>query len=304
MSDKNRPIIIIKKIKKSGGHGYHGGAWKIAYADFVTAMMAFFLLMWLLNATTEEQKRGVANYFAPVTIGERNGGGDGVMGGHNINSDDGAQQNSSASMTVAEKNSQEKGDGGKTVQTDVQETDDEAIVNDQKNFEQVKKDVEKAMENNPELKEWLKNLIVDETIEGLRIQIIDQDKKSMFPSGSSTMYNHTKKLLNQVADIIHKVPNKISITGHTDATPYNTKNYSNWELSSDRAQASRRVLREHGVTDQRFSSVTGKEAKEPFIKEDLFASENRRISITLLRQKPLPTTVEKHKSPVSTEKKV
>lgn len=286
MADDQRPIII-KKIKKGGGHGHHGGAWKIAYADFVTAMMAFFLLMWLLNATTQEQKRGIANYFDPITIGERNGGGSGVMGGESVSSETGSQKSTTSTTTIKESKPQEKGDGGKTVQTEAKETDDEAIMNEQQTFQQVKESLEKAMESNPELKEWLKNLIVDETPEGLRIQIIDQNEKSMFPSGSAAMFDHTKALLGQVAEIIHKVPNKISVSGHTDATPYNTKNYTNWELSSDRANASRRVLQDHGVLDQRFAAVIGKEAKEPFVKDDPFSAQNRRISIVLLRQTPL-----------------
>ncbi len=285
MSDKDRPIII-KKIKKGGGHGHHGGAWKIAYADFVTAMMAFFLLMWLLNATSEEQKRGIANYFDPITIGERNGGGSGVMGGQAVTETDGAQQSATSQMTIKKSDPQEKGEGGKTVQTKYQETDDEAIINEEQTFQQVKEDLEKAMENSPELKEMLKNLIIDETPEGLRIQIVDQNEKSMFPSGSSIMYDHTKNLLKQVASIIHKVPNKLAISGHTDATPYNTKNYGNWELSSDRANASRRVLEENGVLDQKFASVIGKASEESFVKDNPFAAQNRRISIVLLRRAP------------------
>jgi chemotaxis protein MotB len=190
-------------------------------------------------------------------------------------------------MTVRESKPQEKGDGGKTVQTKEQETDAEAIVNEENNFSKVKQELQKTIENTPELKEFTKNLIIDETPEGLRIQIVDRDEKSMFPSGSSVMYDHTKKLLGQVAHIIQNVPNKVSLAGHTDATPYNTRNYTNWELSSDRAHASRRVLLENGVNDMRFAAVVGKEAKEPFVKDDPFSAQNRRISITLLRQVPL-----------------
>ena len=285
MSDDERPIII-KKIKKSGEHGHHGGAWKIAYADFVTAMMAFFLLMWLLNATTQEQRRGIANYFDPMTIAEHKGGGDGVMGGQSVSSDQGASKNATSTITIQESKPVEKGEGGRTVQTKIQETDDDAIINEEKNFQSVKEELQKAVENNPEMKEWLKNLMIDETPEGLRIQIIDQQDKSMFPSGSSEMYDHTKKLLQQVSMIIQKVPNKISISGHTDAAPYNAKNYTNWELSSDRANACRRVLEDQGVPDHRFSSVVGRESRDLFVKDDPFAPQNRRISIMLLRQHP------------------
>ncbi|MBX9977285.1 MAG: flagellar motor protein MotB [Alphaproteobacteria bacterium] len=287
MSD-DRPIII-KKIKKGGHGGHHGGAWKIAYADFVTAMMAFFLLMWLLNATSEEQKRGIANYFDPITIGERAGGGSGVMMGDSITSTEQTAQSSMGAMTIKESKPQEKGSGGPQAETGKDEEAEEATFQaEQASFESIQKDLQSAVQKDPELKEWLSNLLIDETPEGLRIQIIDQQEKSMFPSGSSKMYDHTKKLLEHVSKIIQKVPNKISISGHTDATPYSTKDYTNWELSSDRANASRRVLEESGLNDTRFLSVVGKESKDPFVKNDPFSPQNRRISIVLMRKKPLP----------------
>ncbi len=295
MSDE-RPIII-KKIKKGAHGGHHGGAWKIAYADFVTAMMAFFLLMWLLNATDEEQKRGIANYFDPVTIGERAGGGEGVMMGDSITSKEQSAQSSMSTLSIKESKPQEKGVGGEqeTRAQSREETDEEAaahtadkIAAEEASFKSIKKDIESALKNDPSLKEWLKNLLIEETPEGLRIQIIDQHKKSMFPVGSSQMYDYTKRLLIRVAEIIQKVPNKISISGHTDATPYNAKNYTNWELSSDRANASRGVLVDNGVDSNRIVSVVGRADREPFIKENPFAPENRRISIMLLRQTPLP----------------
>lgn len=143
------------------------------------------------------------------------------------------------------------------------------------------------LESSPELKQWLESLLIEETPEGLRIQILDQDKKSMFPSGSASMHPHTEKLLSHVAKIIQKTPNALSISGHTDANPYSTKHYTNWELSSDRANASRRTLEENGIENKRFAAVIGKEAREPFIKNNPLSAQNRRISITLLRQTPL-----------------
>lgn len=285
----NQPIII-KKIKKGGHGGHHGGAWKIAYADFVTAMMAFFLLMWLLNATSEEQKRGIANYFDPITIGERAGGGDGVMMGESITSQSQSAQSAMGAVSIQQSKPKDKGmdagDEKASVKTEAeikQEIEAEAIA-----FEAIKKDLENAVQNDNDLKEWLSNLMIEETPEGLRIQIIDQKEKSMFPSGSSKMYDHTEKLLQHVARMIRMVPNKLSIAGHTDATPYHTKEYSNWELSTDRAHASRRVLENSHLSESRFSSVVGRESKELFIKNDPSAPQNRRISITLLRKYPSP----------------
>ncbi len=287
--------IIIKKVKKGGHEGHHGGAWKIAYADFVTAMMAFFLLMWLLNATDQEQKRGIANYFDPVAIESHAGGGTNVMMGDSITSQEKSAESSRNPMSIKESKPQEKGAGGEQeARVDARDVDGEAeeqqrIVTEQASFDSIKKEIEKALTNDPELKEWLKNLLIDETLEGLRIQIVDQHEKSMFPNGSSKMYDHTRKLLKQVGHIIQKVPNKLSVSGHTDATPYSTKDYTNWELSVDRANASRRALEETGLSDTRFLSVIGKEAKEPFVKTDPFSPQNRRISIVLLRQTPIKT---------------
>lgn len=283
----NDKPILIKKVKKGGGHGHHGGAWKIAYADFVTAMMAFFLLMWLLNATSEEQKRGIANYFDPITIGERNGGGAGVMGGDSLKSEEQAAQESSSSTSITDSKNQDSGqqDG---VDMPLKPMDaEEAAEDESARLDALKDDIEAAVERDPELKQWLSNLLIDETPEGLRIQIVDQNEKSMFPSGSSQMYDHTRKLLGHVSSILRKVPNKISITGHTDAKPYSTRNYTNWELSADRANASRRVMEENGLSDNRFESVIGREAKELFVKNDPFSPQNRRISIIVLRQTPL-----------------
>ena len=284
MSD-NRPIII-KKIKKGGGHGHHGGAWKIAYADFVTAMMAFFLLMWLLNATSEDQKRGIANYFDPLSMGDRMGGGAGVMGGDSLQSEEASAQASQGDMTIVDsKNKRETEDG---TGTPIRPMDPEEAAEDESaRLESLKDDIQNAIGKDPELKEWLSNLLIDETPEGLRIQILDQKEKSMFPSGSSTMYDHTRKLLMHVASILRKVPNKLSISGHTDATPYNTRNYTNWELSADRANASRRVLEESGLSGRRFQSVIGRESQELFVSKDPFSPQNRRISIVVLRQIPL-----------------
>ncbi|HET6159715.1 MAG TPA: flagellar motor protein MotB [Dongiaceae bacterium] len=328
MADE-RPIII-KRIKKVGG-GHHGGAWKVAYADFVTAMMAFFLLLWLLNAVTEEQKKGIAAYFRPTL----------------------AVQNTSATFTILAGNAQPMEDmsGGASVQTDLDDaeqaevtqpepatgegekpqTDDgaepeagdgktpdpgkgakpvdlaeaEATVKaeEQKQFEQIQNDIKNAIEETPELKELEKNLKIDQTEDGIRIQLLDQEKVSMFPSGSSVMQPRSRELLEKVAEVVKTLPNKIEISGHTDAKPYpGGHDYTNWELSADRANASRRVLVNAGISVDRLEKIEGKADTDPFVKADPFDPQNRRISIVLLRQpKPTQTAADGAAAPAPTE---
>jgi len=254
----DQPIIIIKKIKKVAG-GHHGGAWKVAYADFVTAMMAFFLLLWLLNATTEDQKKGIADYFSPVSaftpesVSESPSGSAGVMGGRSMISE-GALQNDTSpiGITVAlpgskeqsESQTEQSEDGTKDSQrlaeqneasqqsVDRNEVDQLAQELEQERFEQAEAELREALESVPDLSDFAKNLVVDQTPEGLRIQIIDQEGRSMFPSGSADMLGHTQRLLALVADAIKKLDNPGAIKGHTDSTPYSGKSdYSNWEPS-------------------------------------------------------------------------
>lgn len=300
---------IIKKIKKVAGHGHHGGAWKVAYADFVTAMMAFFLLMWLLNATTEEQKRGLSNYFGPPGSASGNGGSGGVLGGTTVKSE-GLYDDS---VSTGDGTNEGEDEGKKGVTDDSKESikntsevnemlkvneENSSKAVDQKatdpikkatdrleaeNFKDVKDALKQALEQMPELKELAKHLIIDETPEGLRIQIVDQNKASMFNLGDATPLPQTIKLLEVVAKVITKIPNKISVTGHTDGTQYKRTDYTNWELSADRANASRRYLEKFGLDPARMIYVTGKADTEPFVKNDPKADQNRRISIILHR---------------------
>lgn len=255
MADE-RPIII-KKIKKVAGHGHHGGAWKVAYADFVTAMMAFFLLMWLLNAASEEQKRGLSNYFGPSGNAVGAGGSGGVLGGQSIEKEGNFQETRASSpvdngspnveTTKAENTDGEQAGGvksnltadqagaAKTIAEEMTAKDAaQAAVKQEKDHKakamidqyetQVFKDVEsklkQAIREMPDLKDLAENLIIDQTPEGLRIQIVDQKRYSMFPNGSAEMYPPTRQLLLLVTRIVEKMPNKISISGHTDSKPY------------------------------------------------------------------------------------
>lgn len=282
--------IIIKKIKK-GGHGHHGGAWKVAYADFVTAMMAFFLLLWLLNAVTQEQLEGIADYFAPASIAKAQSGSGGILGGTTI-SVEGAMQNVTSRATVTQDLPPPRaGEGGARSAAqegsgDVTE-DDAARVMREKEEEQFREAEEKlreAIENVPNLKQLAKSLLIDNTPEGLRIQIVDQEGLAMFPRGSAEMYLHTRKVLELVAKVVQTMPQKISLSGHTDATKYVTETgYSNFELSADRGNACRRVLLELGVPAERVARVTGMAANDPLLPSEPENPRNRRISIVLLR---------------------
>ncbi len=309
--------IIIKKVKKGGHDAHHGGAWKVAYADFVTAMMAFFLLLWLLNATTEEQRSGISDYFAPASVSRTQGGSGGVLGGLSI-AKKGAMKGRGAPMAVAvplpteedppdttedENNpldpSRPSGpdapsdsagkplDKAKVDLKNLSEEDTKKLLaeREEEMFRKAEATLRKSIGEIPELRGFVDSLQIDHTPQGLRIQIHDQERSSMFPLGSALMYGHTRQLLLLVVKAVIKLPNKIALTGHTDATPYSrTSGYTNWELSADRALASRRALIRAGLPTERITRVVGKAANEPLKADDPRSPLNRRISIVLLRE--------------------
>ncbi len=297
MSEEDRPIIIKKVIKKGGGH--HGGAWKVAYADFVTAMMAFFLLLWLLNVVTSEAKDLISSYFDPShpMVSRRESGSGGVLGGLTVNSegsmtDDMQPMNSQIKTGLKGKGETEQPKVNQqfTYDKDAQQQkklEDTLRQREDARFEKAKEELEKAIRENEGLQDLAENLQIDITPEGLRIQIIDQDGDPMFPTGSAEMYPKTRELTVKVAEVISDMPNDISIRGHTDAVPYGADAaYTNWELSSDRANTSRKVLAgTEQIEPDRFVDVIGKEDNEPFIEEDPYDARNRRISIILKREK-------------------
>jgi chemotaxis protein MotB len=314
-----KPILIIKK-KGHGDHGHHGGAWKVAYADFVTAMMAFFLLLWLLNVTTEEQRLGIANYFMPDSVSRSQSGGGGVLGGVTISP--GEMEKKAAGLVLAiprapdaseaETAQDVDGEGKPPERRDPRDPADRVLDaskdkdkdgdiserrlkeqlarQEEESFRKAEFELKQAIEDIPDLKQLAENLIVDRTPEGLRIQIVDQGKYSMFPLGSAAPMEHTRKLMNAVARIVQRLPNRISVTGHTDALQFqnNSRNYGNWELSADRANSSRRMLLEAGLPTERISRVIGKAEQEPLFAENPNDPRNRRISIVLLRDNQSP----------------
>jgi len=291
MSDKfdEQQPIIIKKVK--GGHGgHHGGAWKVAYADFVTAMMAFFLLLWLLSVTTEVQKNGISDYFTstPMITRSEDGAG-GILGGTTI-ALEGAM--TSTVQPLVEKPMTEDPalkPGSMPIQPDQNIADkkfiEEQRLREQEQFEQTAKAIKKAIESNPQIADMVNAMRIDQTTEGLRIQMLEQQDKPLFASGSANLLPQTKKLMRQVSEIIQGLPNEISIRGHTDSVPYGPgASYTNWELSADRANSSRRALENAGMPSARINNVLGKADSDPLIEDDPRDGRNRRISIIVLHQ--------------------
>jgi chemotaxis protein MotB len=317
-TEDNAPPIIIKRVKKAA-HRHHGGAWKVAYADFVTAMMAFFLLLWLLQATTEEQKLGIADYFAPASTSRAKSGSGGVLGGRTFtkkganpddytpvgviiklptNPPDWDNTGDPVENTATEETGAGGREGDETEETvagtqeesapeQPNETELEEMLAEREaeQFAEAERALREAIEGVPELESLVNNLVIDQTSEGMRIQIVDAEGKSMFPSGSAQMFEHTRKLIALVVDAVRTLPQRIAVKGHTDAAPFiNDNGYSNWELSTDRANSSRRALIEAGLPPARIASVVGLADTEHLDEDDPLSPRNRRISIILLRE--------------------
>lgn len=293
MAVNSEQPIIIKKVKKGGGHGHHGGAWKVAYADFVTAMMAFFLLMWLLNTTNPEQKQGIADYFAPASISSTTSGSGGILGGTSLG-DDGAKAD--GKLSVVQQMAPEAQDVTKEAQSSEtanldsaseQALRDALAKKEQDSFASAAQSLRQSLQDMPELAELSKQILIDQTPEGLRIQLVDQEGRSMFKENSREPNDRARVLLRAVAKVINQLPNRVTISGHTSANAFGKKQDGDWALSAQRADASRQVLRSAGVDDDRVYQVSGKANSEPLYADDPTLAGNRRISIVLLREKPV-----------------
>ena len=297
--------VIIKRIKKGGHGGHHGGAWKVAYADFVTAMMAFFLLMWLINTTTPEQKRGIADYFAPQAISQTTNGAGGVLAGTVLGKDGpraGGVQSlytnnspSSPNTPSQAKSAQDRSGGATNAQGQApasQLTSDqhmERALPSSKDgaFESAAESIRQALQDMPDIADLSRQVMVDQTPDGLRIQLVDQDGRPMFAPGTAQPMPYTRKMLEAVAKIIDRLPNRISISGHTDGQPFTAPDgTTNWELSAARANAARAIITSAGVNADRIYEIAGKAGSEPLLPEDPNASANRRISILLQNEAP------------------
>ena len=288
--------IIIKKVKKGGHGGHHGGAWKVAYADFVTAMMAFFLLMWLINTTSPEQKRGIADYFAPASVSESTSGSGGILGGTALG-DQGVKSDGSMSVvqqlapeapTDTEQNGKSETTGDAGGQAEAAEAAVEASQKREADqFQSAAQSLRQAMQDLPELAELSKQVLIDQTPEGLRIQLVDQEGRSMFENNSARPNERARLLLRAVARVINQLSNRISIAGHTSAVVGSRTGADDWSLSAQRANASRGVLQDAGVDIDRIYQVSGKANSDPLFPDDPTLPGNRRIAIVLLREKPV-----------------
>lgn len=268
MASDNQPIIVIKKIKK-GEHGHHGGAWKVAFADFVTALMAFFMVMWLVGSTTREQRAAIADYFKNPSAIQGPGGASQSMIKLGGSMDMPTGSNKPALDDMAKEQ--------------IEELADEF---EQERMELLLSQLKQLIESNSALNSFKDQLLLDITSEGLRIQIVDKENRPMFDSGSDVLKDYTRVILREIVKTINGVPNKIGITGHTDRTPYTNKyNYTNWELSADRANAARRELILSGMQDDKIGRVVGLASSVLFNKEDPYDPMNRRISIVVMNKK-------------------
>lgn len=278
--DKEPSLIVLKK-GRAPVHAHHGGAWKIAYADFVTAMMAFFLLMWLLASLNKAQRDGLSDYFKqPMKValisGDSMGARDATVkgGGDNIEKKDG--QVSASNQPVKEEDKVSDKDAG---------SGDKA--EEMKQLEELKSNIMLSIEQDASLADLKKQMLMDVTSEGLRIQLIDNDNKPMFSTGSDEMDPHMQEALDKIAALLKTMPNKVTIQGHTDAKPYNNSEdvtQGNWELSTQRANAARRVLVKSGMLEDKVVRVTGYSSTVLLDKKNPLNPINRRISIIVMKK--------------------
>lgn len=281
------PKIIYKKVYIEGHGGHHGGAWKVAYADFVTAMMAFFLLMWLLGATNEKQRKALADYFSPtlVELKQNSAGSNGIFGGSSITEKDNyahrASQTGTRSMTVPV-----EATGGDQVGTGAKGTlKDKAALSaeDRKNFDAMRRRVTKAMATSPALSKLSKHVRFVRTRDGMRIDLLDDADYSMFDLGTTQLEPEASALIGLIAQTIAPTQNPIMIRGHTDSLGYGDPlAMNNWMLSSARAEATRRRLATGGLGEARFNRIEGVADREPMVKANPSDPRNRRVAITLL----------------------
>ncbi len=283
----DQPVIIIKKIKKVQGGGHHGGAWKVAYADFVTAMMAFFLLLWLLNATTAEQRKGISNYFSPTTISESTSGAGSILDGVTVSdvtaskeAEIPAYNPTETTNPGAEQQQSETTSPQKSSENNNEEAEAFRMAQE-KTMKKVLENFQKEIQKTPELKELSENIILEMTKDGLLVQLVDSKKRPMFEAGKSTAMPHTAMLLKRIRPILDRVPNPVQITGHTDNSGSVNADYGNWELSADRANTTRRLLQRYGLKPERFEKVVGKADTDPLLPDAPDAPINRRIGILL-----------------------
>lgn len=305
MADNTNPIIV-RKIVDEGGHGHHGGAWKVAYADFVTAMMAFFLMLWLLSTADQQKLKGLAQYFSDATENRGPPGGmGGILHGISIVAEDMALDLPASpfaphvtSLMATPRESDpdtftldlaaalvEEGAVDNAARLDDDMLDAERQRREQEAFDEAKSRILNALGETPELIAFTDNLLIDDTPEGLRIQIVDREQSAMFPTASAELYPTAQRLVALVVGSIGGLPNLISIRGHTDSRPFApAARYDNWRLSADRANATREALVAAGLSPSRIADIRGKADAEPLFPDAPADARNRRMSLVLLRE--------------------
>jgi chemotaxis protein MotB len=285
--DKDRAIVVKRSAPKKAGH--HGGAWKLAYADFMTAMMAFFLLMWLLSSATTVQLRGIADYFnQPLKItlwgGDRSAEDSSILkgGGRDISTEQqGITRETDGSMSRAERTAARNDEDA------VKQMQGELERREQVRLHDLQVKLMAAIEANPVLRQFKQQIRIDSTLTGLRIEIVDSQKRPMFATAKDDVEPYMRDILREIGHTLNDVPNRIIVQGHTDAVQYagGEKGYSNWELSADRANASRRELIAGGMDEAKVMRVIGLASTQNLNKADPLDPENRRISIIVLNKK-------------------
>lgn len=281
------PVIIVKRAGDHHDHGHHGGAWKIAYADFVTAMMAFFMLLWILGATTEQQRKGIADYFTPtlVKFTESGAGSNGVLKGRTIRAQDGAAP---ATATIGrgiipQVVPLDQAVGAPRTAPDAARdpTREAALAADREAFRRVEQALTARLQADRSLAELREQVRFVQTREGLRIEIIDRAGFSMFELASDRLVPRAARLMAEVARSIDGLPNPIAVRGHTDSLRYADPAMNNWKLSAYRAEATRAAFARAGIPETRFARIEGVADTEPYATKDPADPRNRRITVTL-----------------------
>jgi len=312
MAENTQPIII-RRVEEESGHGHHGGAWKVAYADFVTAMMAFFLLLWLIATSEEARLKGLAQYFSEAreNSGEPGGVGGLLDGVSALNRDMTIQLPASPfavqrSIPLSREREEQPDpfeldltarfdEAGPTAEVELADEvfEAERERREQAQFEAAKSAILDALSESDELADYARSLMIDQTPEGLRIQILDRAEHAMFPTGSAEMYPHTRQLIEVVVKAIEGLDQEVSIRGHTDSRPFvRDAGYDNWRLSSDRANATREALLRAGLEPGRIAEVVGRADAEHLVADNPNDPRNRRISLVLLREEAAPGVLE------------
>jgi chemotaxis protein MotB len=280
MPGENGQPLVIKRVKKVRGGGHHGGAWKIAYADFVTAMMAFFLLMWLLGSTTKGDLEGIAEFFrTPLKVALAGGSGS----GDSSSIIQGGGQDLSRSVGQVQKS-----DAPSQRQTiNLQAARAELAAQELAKLQGLKRRFEEAINKDPKLAQFKNQIKLELTPEGLQVSVVDEQNRAMFDTGRAALKDYTVEIMHAIGGLLNGVDNAISLAGHTDANQYagGERGYSNWELSADRANASRRELVAGGMNESKVIRVVGLGSSVPLDRNDPLNAMNRRISLVVLNEK-------------------